>query len=156
MVDIVAPNKGKQLNQTPSPLNAFKRAESLELSKWYMGTLMTNLAETKDTNGAFLLVQGTLVPGTEPPPHVNSREDELFYVLEGEFDVYVGEDIFTVETGECVFLPRLKPHAFIIRSPQIRLLTLVTQGWKKFSATGARLPRSWRLRAERSPIRKPI
>ena len=57
MVDIVAPNKGKQLNQTPSPLNAFKRAESLELSKWYMGTLMTNLAETEDTNGAFLLVQ---------------------------------------------------------------------------------------------------
>ena len=126
MVEIVAPNKGKQLNQTPSPLNAFKRAESLELSKWYMGTLMTNLAETKDTNGAFLLVQGTLVPGTEPPPHVHSREDELFYVLEGEFDVYVGEDIFTVETGECVFLSRLKPHAFIIRSPQIRLLTLVT------------------------------
>ena len=25
-----------------------------------------------------------------------------------------------------MFLPRLKPHAFIIRSPQIRLLTLVT------------------------------
>jgi hypothetical protein len=46
MVDIVAPNKGKQLNQTPSPLKAFKREESLELSKWYMGTLMTNLAET--------------------------------------------------------------------------------------------------------------
>jgi len=62
MVEIVAPNKGKQLNQTPSPLNAFKRAESLQLSKWYMGTLMTNLAETKDTNGAFLFVQGTVVP----------------------------------------------------------------------------------------------
>ena len=122
----LAPKKEKQLNQTPSPLKAFKRTESLGPSKWYMGTLMTNLAETKDTNGAFLLVQGTLVPGTEPPPHVHSREDELFYVLEGEFDVYVGEDIFTVETGQCVFLPRLKPHTFIIRSPRIRLLTLVT------------------------------
>jgi quercetin dioxygenase-like cupin family protein len=49
-----------------------------------MGTLMTNLAETEDTNGPFLLVEGTLVPGTEPPPHVHSREDELFYVLDGE------------------------------------------------------------------------
>jgi hypothetical protein len=40
--------------------------------------------------------------------------------------VYAGEDIFTVETGQCVFLPKLKPHAFTIRSPRIRLLTLVT------------------------------
>ena len=32
-------------------------------------------------------------------------EDELFYVLEGEFDVYVGKEAFKVEAGECVFLP---------------------------------------------------
>jgi hypothetical protein len=47
------------MNNPSSPLKAFKRAKSLELSKWYMGTLMTNLAETRDTNGAFLLVEGT-------------------------------------------------------------------------------------------------
>jgi mannose-6-phosphate isomerase-like protein (cupin superfamily) len=126
MFKTLAPKIEKQISQTPSPLKAFKRTESFEPSKWYMGTLMTNLAEANDTNGAFLLVQGTLVPGTEPPPHVHSREDELFYVLEGKFDLYVQAEIFTVETGQCVFLPRLKPHAFIIRSPRIRLLTLVT------------------------------
>jgi quercetin dioxygenase-like cupin family protein len=57
---------------------------------------------------------------------MHSREDELFYVLEGEFDVYVGKEGFKVEKGECVFLPRLKPHAFAIRSPQIRYLALFT------------------------------
>jgi uncharacterized cupin superfamily protein len=36
--------------------------------------------------------------------HVHSREDELFYVLEGAFDAYVGEEAFKMETGECVFL----------------------------------------------------
>jgi hypothetical protein len=46
--------------------------------------------------------------------------------LRGEFDVYVGEAGFKVAKGECVFLPRLVPHAFAIRSPQIRLLTLFT------------------------------
>jgi mannose-6-phosphate isomerase-like protein (cupin superfamily) len=91
------------MNNKSSALKAFKRATSLELSKWYMGNLTTNLAETKDTNGAFCLVEGTLAPGNEPPPHVHSREDELFYVLEGEFDVYVGEEAFKVETGECIF-----------------------------------------------------
>jgi mannose-6-phosphate isomerase-like protein (cupin superfamily) len=111
-----------------SPLKAFKRAKSLELSKWYMGILLTNLAEAQDTNGAFSLLEATLVPGTEPPPHVHSREDELFYVLEGEFDVYIGEEAFTVKTAECVFLPRFKPHAFVIRSPRLRVLTLFAPG----------------------------
>jgi hypothetical protein len=72
------------------------------------------------------LVEVTLAPGSNPPPHVHSREDELFYVLEGEFDVYAGEDAFKVEAGQCVFLPRFKPHAFVMRSPRLRLLTLFT------------------------------
>jgi hypothetical protein len=54
---------------------------------------------------------------------VHSREDELFYVLDGEFDVYVGE-AFKVKTGECVFLPKFEPHAFVIRSTQLRVLAL--------------------------------
>jgi mannose-6-phosphate isomerase-like protein (cupin superfamily) len=107
-------------------LRAFKRAPALGLSQWENGNLTTNLAETKDTNGAFLLVEAMLAPGTEPPPHVHTREDELFYVLEGAFDVYVGKDVFKMKAGECVFMPRLRPHAFVIRSPRLRLLALFT------------------------------
>jgi mannose-6-phosphate isomerase-like protein (cupin superfamily) len=107
-------------------LEAFKRAPSLSLSQWENGNLTTNLAEKKDTNGAYLLVEAMLAPGTEPPPHVHTREDELFYVLEGEFDVYIGKDAFKVQTGECVFLPRFRPHAFVIRSLRLRVLALFT------------------------------
>jgi quercetin dioxygenase-like cupin family protein len=113
------------MNNTSPTLKAFKRAASLELSKWYMGSLTTNLAEKKDTNGVCF-VEVTLAPGHEPPPHVHSREDELFYVLEGEFDVYAGDEAYKGEVGDCIFLPRFKPHAFLIRSPRIRMLTLFT------------------------------
>jgi steroid delta-isomerase-like uncharacterized protein len=113
-------------NNTSPQLKAFKRAPSLELSKWENGNLTTNLAEKKDTNGAFLLMEATLEPGTEPPPHIHTREDELFYVLDGEFDVYVGKEAFKVSTGECVFLPKFEPHAFVIRSPRLRVLALFT------------------------------
>jgi quercetin dioxygenase-like cupin family protein len=116
------------MNDTSSTLKTFKRTASLESSRWYMGILTANLAERKDTNGAFCLVEATAAPGTEPPPHVHSREDELFYVLEGEFDMYVGKEAYTLETGECIFLPRFKPHGFVIRSPQLRVLTLFTPG----------------------------
>jgi mannose-6-phosphate isomerase-like protein (cupin superfamily) len=114
------------MNSSSPELRAFKRAPALGLSQWENGNLTTNLAETKDTNGAFLLVEAMLAPGTEPPPHVHTREDELFYVLEGEFDVYVGKDAFKVKGGECVFMPRFRPHAFVIRSPRLRLLALFT------------------------------
>ena len=117
--------KGNMNNSLPE-LKAFKRAPSLGLSQWHHGNLTTNLAEKKDTNGAFLLVEGLLAPGTEPPPHVHTREDELFYVLEGEFDVYVGQKAFNVKAGECVFMPRLRPHAFVICSSRLRVLTLFT------------------------------
>jgi len=113
-------------NSSSPELRAFKRAPALGLSQWENGNLTTNLAETKDTNGAFLLVEAMLAPGTEPPPHVHTREDELFHVLEGAFDVYVGKEVFKMKAGECVFMPRLRPHAFVIRSPRLRLLALFT------------------------------
>ena len=105
-----------------------------------MGNLTTNLAETNDTNGAFCLVGATLVPGNEPPPHVHSREDELFYVLEGAFDVYVGAEAFKVETGECIYLPEFKPHAFVIRSPRLRLLKIFTPGGLEEAFRGTSAP----------------
>ena len=45
------------MNNTSSPLTAFKRAPSLGLSQWENGNLTTNLVEKKDTNGAFFLVE---------------------------------------------------------------------------------------------------
>jgi mannose-6-phosphate isomerase-like protein (cupin superfamily) len=116
------------MNHTSAQLKTLKRTASLDLSKWYMGILLTNLIEKKDTAGAFSLLEATLTPGNEPPPHVHSREDELFYVLEGEFDMYVGEEALKVKAGECIILPKFKPHAFVIRSPRLRVLILYTPG----------------------------
>jgi len=128
------------MKNTSLPLKAFKRFTSLGRSKWYMGILLTNLTETPDTNGAFSLFEATLVSGTEPPPHLHSREDELFYVLEREFDVYVGQEAFKVRTGECVFLPRFVPHAFVVRSPRLQLLTLFTPGGLEGAFRGESTP----------------
>jgi quercetin dioxygenase-like cupin family protein len=105
---------------------AYKRGPSPESSTWYMNSLTTYLAEKKDTDGQFGLMEAVLVPGNEPPPHIHSREDELYYVLEGEFDVYAGEDACKVKQGECIFLPRLIPHAFKIRSPKLKVLLILT------------------------------
>ena len=118
----------ENMKNTLSPSIAYKRGRSVGSSNWYMGSLLTFLAESKDNRTAFTLIEVFLKPGNEPPPHVHEREDELFYVLEGEMDVYVGKEVFNVGAGECLFLPKLKPHTFIARSPKLRNLALFVPG----------------------------
>ena len=121
-------------------LKAYKRGVSHESSAWYMNNLTTYLAEQQDTRGQFGLMESILAPGNEPPPHIHAREDELYYIIEGEFDVYAGKDAFKVKQGECVFLPRLIPHAFKIRSPKLRLLLIITPGGLEAAFRGMASP----------------
>ncbi|MCU1248373.1 MAG: Cupin 2 conserved barrel domain protein [Edaphobacter sp.] len=114
-------------NDVPN-LKAFKRAPSVDISTWYKGILTTQLAGVEDTGGAFDIVLSNMRKGTEPPPHVHTHENEFYYVLAGNVDVYVDGDVLSVEAGECVFLPKRTPHAFLIQSPEIRMLVLITPG----------------------------
>lgn len=109
-------------------LKPFKHAPTVEISTWYKGILSTLLATDDDTGGAFDLVLAHMKSGTEPPPHVHTLEHEFFYVLEGEVDAFVDDEVFHVAPGECVFLPVGRPHAFLIRTPEVRMLTFVTPG----------------------------
>ena len=75
-----------------------------------------------------------------PPPHIHHREDEIFYVLEGEIVVSVGDRTIKGTAGTMVFLPRNVPHSFTIESEQGRMLILLTpaglEGWfKQFSVS---------------------
>ena len=106
----------------------FKHAPSVAISTWHKGILSTQLATDENTGGAFDLVLSHMRSGTEPPAHVHTREHEFFYVLDGKLDVYVGNNVFHVGPGECAFLPVGRPHAFIIRSPEIRMLVLISPG----------------------------
>jgi quercetin dioxygenase-like cupin family protein len=119
---------GENMNKQLPTLKAFKRAPSVEISTWYKGILCTQLAGEGDTDGAFDLVLSNMRKGTEPPPHVHAREHEFYYVLAGKLDVYAEGNVFQVEAGECMFLPKGKPHAFIIQSPEIHMLCLITPG----------------------------
>ena len=109
-------------------MQAFKQTPALKNSTWYKGILVSQLAGTDDTNGAFDFVESKMKKGTEPPPHVHDREDELFYILAGEIKVFADQKVLTVRAGESVFLPRKVPHAYLIESAEVHLLALMTPG----------------------------
>src|ERR1700680_3294479 len=49
-----------------------------------VGDVYRFLATGEDTNGKYALWEAIVPPGGGPPPHVHSREEEGFYILEGE------------------------------------------------------------------------
>lgn len=66
----------------------------------------------EDTAGKFTLIEEVNPPGTMIPPHVHTKEDEIFKVLEGKLEVTVGETTTILEAGDLAFAPKNIPHSW--------------------------------------------
>jgi mannose-6-phosphate isomerase-like protein (cupin superfamily) len=106
---------------TESSSVAFKRRPSAETTLDVFGVEVTFLVESEHTGGRFAVLEYVSKPGHEPPPHRHEHEDEVFYIIEGQIEAHCGDQVLQVEAGECLFLPKRKPHGFIIRSPLRRM-----------------------------------
>jgi mannose-6-phosphate isomerase-like protein (cupin superfamily) len=96
---------------------------------WFLTNRMTIKATAESTGGAFGLVESLIAPGFSPPLHVHHREDESFWVLEGEVTMQCGDKSFRAGPGSFVFLPRDVPHSFVVEGDTpVRMLTLLTPG----------------------------
>lgn len=83
---------------------------------------------SESTGGAFALLEEA-PPMVDTPAHVHEREDELFYVLEGEHVYQVGDAEFRLGPGGLAFAPRGVPHAQRRVVPGVgRQLVLVSPG----------------------------
>ena len=108
------------------PLAFGRGRQSLEHSVWYTGWLVTFLATGEDTQGQFALQEQVGRKGNVPPRHIHHREDETFYVLEGEMTFFIGDRTIKATPGTMVYAPRHVPHSFTIDSEQVRILVLNT------------------------------
>ena len=79
---------------------------------WGPGSLMTFIVTGKETGGAFFLAEMSVPPGGGPPPHMHTREDESFRILEGSLTIQVGSETITASPGDFAFLPRGIAHSF--------------------------------------------
>jgi quercetin dioxygenase-like cupin family protein len=81
-------------------------------SRWVVGDLYTFLAEGKDTGETYALIHADVPPGNGPPPHRHHREDEAFYLLEGEMTVHVDGRTIAASPGAWITLPKGTLHSF--------------------------------------------
>jgi quercetin dioxygenase-like cupin family protein len=100
---------------------------------WFLGTLSIIKASAETTGGRMGLIY-TLAPrGAGAPPHVHHREDEWFYVIEGELTFMVGGETIVAPAGAFVYGPREIPHAFEVTSDEARfLLGAEPAGFERF------------------------
>ena len=67
---------------------------------------------TRSTHGSLTVMEFVISPKNGPALHTHVREDEVWYVLEGDFRFKAGDATFRVSTGGMAFGPRGTPHAF--------------------------------------------
>src|SRR6059058_1935759 len=98
-----------------------------------VGDVYRFLATGEDTDGKYALWEAIVPPGGGPPPHVHSREEEGFYLLEGEITFLIGADRLVATTGTFANMPVGTPHSFKNESdrPAKLLISVAPAGLEK-------------------------
>ena len=102
-------------------------------------------ASGEDTGGAYALFDFLVLPGNGPPLHQHTREDEGFWILEGELAFYLGADQRRVvaKAGDYVHAAKGVPHCFRNEGsvPARAVVQVVPAGLERyFAEVGDELP----------------
>jgi quercetin dioxygenase-like cupin family protein len=80
---------------------------------------------SKDTDGQLSVFEYIGLEKTGPSLHVHLKQDEVFYVVEGEYLFQLGEEQYELEAGDTIFLPRNIPHTWIQTSDSGKLIYIL-------------------------------
>jgi quercetin dioxygenase-like cupin family protein len=77
-----------------------------------VGDVYRFLATGDDTNGKYAIFEAIVPPGSGPPPHIHSREEESFLVLQGQMTFQLGEQRIVAQEGTFLNMPIGSLHCF--------------------------------------------
>ncbi|TJY43856.1 cupin domain-containing protein [Cohnella pontilimi] len=111
----------------------FSRQVSEDNSFLFLGNKVSLLVLGEETQGQYAIIQTEERKGFEPPPHVHTREDENFYVLEGEVTYFIADQVIRATPGTYVHAPRGIEHTFKLNTDLAKVLVSVyPSGFEKF------------------------
>lgn len=122
-----------------------------------MGDVYRFLATGEETNGTYAQIEAIVPPGGGPPPHVHSREEEGFYILEGEITFTVAEKRIVATGGMFANMPVGTPHSFKNESnhPAKMLISVAPAGLEQMWKSACQSPKGQqRLHRRRKPRSK--
>ncbi len=95
---------------------------------------------SKDTSGQLTVFEYIGREKGGPPLHIHPNQDEIFFIVEGEYLFQVGKEQYRLKAGDTIFLPRNIPHAFAQTSSAGKLIFMFQPSGKMedfFRALGA-------------------
>jgi mannose-6-phosphate isomerase-like protein (cupin superfamily) len=102
-------------------------------ARWWLGSLTTMKATGKETGGRYTLVEVLEPEGADGPLHVHYREDEGFWILEGELTFTIGNETLKASPGSFVFGPKGVAHRYRVDSGPARILFILSpSGFEDF------------------------
>jgi len=87
---------------------------------------MSLKATGEETGGAFTLLEAAEPPDFGPPMHIHHDAAEAFYVLEGEYHIYIDDTAYDCPAGSFIFIPSGIRHGFRVGAAPSRKLVLFT------------------------------
>ena len=106
------PQTGGNNDARTSPLQAIIVKPEQALSIKPFGLDVKVLLSTEATGGAISVLMGRIKPGEGPGDHVHFNQEEIFFIVEGTFELTVGGQTSTAGPGTIVFIPRNVVHRF--------------------------------------------
>lgn len=83
-----------------------------------VGDLYRFFVTGEETDGKYAMWEAIVPSGGGPPPHIHSREEEAFLVLEGEITLQIGEEKIVATAGMFANMPVGSLHCFKNESNQ--------------------------------------
>jgi len=90
------------------------------------GFRMSVKATGDQTEGALSLLEATEPPGFGPPVHIHHDAAEAFFVLEGEYIIFLDGREHPCPAGSFIFIPAGVAHGFRVGDMPSRKLNLYT------------------------------
>jgi quercetin dioxygenase-like cupin family protein len=91
---------------------------------WFFNALMTTVASTEETAGAYSLTEHLVTSASNPPMHVQVDEDEAFYIIDGEVELEVDGRVVLATPGTFAFVARGAAHTFRVLTDTARMLVI--------------------------------
>lgn len=107
-----------------TPVHSRSDAEAIA----FLGEVCAIRLTSEQTGGAVAVIEHLLPHGTATPLHLQAREHELFYVLEGQITVWTDGERNEATAGDVVWLARGSAHAIRVDSERARVLGLSVPG----------------------------
>ena len=100
------------MDPTRSPAQATVVELEQALPFQSFGLDMKVLLSTEATGGAISVLMAWHKPGEGPPDHTHVNRDEVFFIIEGTYELAVGGQTSTAGPGTIAFIPRNVVHRF--------------------------------------------